>query len=446
MKRPKFSTAIGLALIITSFPALMAQDVAKVSLALPYATKGKVEFTEAASTASTPQTTNLTTPLAIIAGGKITTDSSGSATVTLSSVGTVQMERNTEIQIPAEADAKHSLELLKGKLFLQINGEELQKNRAGEFRLKTPTALLAVKGTRFFVECGKQSDTVGLHEGSLSVLEPGSQSAVLLVPDQGVTVSAGSISAPRPLSSNEKNANARQVYQHLALVKTPLLICSSWASDAYYKNKAVQVSSKSLRDWEHLNFYSQIFSVYYLGAALLQPGAGTNNKTPQTPLVSALGEVHSVIPFAYPAVTAKSKKDNPGAAPQVEFRAAIQLHLKGNSWRAKNAGLSKIGDLVGLQLHFKLQNIEWAFCSTTQILSGGEGLSRSRGIVLTRPQGAIPDQEWENDCIVPILVSKSGENSGPRIYIYAHSPEGVAGKQDKAEITLSKMVLVSQVE
>ena len=149
MKKSMLSAAICLALLTTSISSLMAQDVVKVPQALPFATKGKVDLTEASPTAGALQTTIPTLPTAITAGGKISTDAGGSAAVTLVGLGTVQMERNTEIQIPAEPDAKHSLELMKGKLFLRINGEELQKNKAGEFRLKTPTALLAVKGTRF---------------------------------------------------------------------------------------------------------------------------------------------------------------------------------------------------------------------------------------------------------------------------------------------------------
>ena len=241
--------------------------------------------------------------------------------------------------------------------------------------------------------------------------------------------------------------NTRNVYQEISLVKTPLLICSSRSADYYYEDKTILFSSKSMRDWEHLSFESPIFNVYHVksgGSSVRAPVVKTNDKTIKAPFVSPMGEVSAVIPFSYPAKAPPGEKG--WTAPQIAFRTSVGLHLKGGVWRAQNAGLSKVGDLVGLQLHFKLQNVERILCSTSQSVAGAGGVATSRGVVLYQPPGMLPGQEWEQDCVVPVAVGKSGENSGTRIYIYAYAPAGTAGTSDKAEITLSKMVLVSHAD
>ena len=92
-------------------------------------------------------------------------------TVVFPEAGTTKVEPGSGIRIPAE-DGEHakaaapSLELLNGKLFLDIDGAKLATKKK-QFRLKTPTAILAVKGTRFFTETGEGMDTAGVHHGKV---------------------------------------------------------------------------------------------------------------------------------------------------------------------------------------------------------------------------------------------------------------------------------------
>ena len=60
------------------------------------------------------------------------------------------MGADSEVRVPAATGKERSLEMLKGRLFLNISADDLKQRAAGEFRLKTPAALLAVKGTKFF--------------------------------------------------------------------------------------------------------------------------------------------------------------------------------------------------------------------------------------------------------------------------------------------------------
>ena len=80
----------------------------------------------------------------------------------------MKLEKETQVRLPA-ATTPQSLEMLKGKLFFDINAAEIKKNQNAEFRLKTPASLLAVKGTQFFVESGGGQDVVDVHEGSAAI-------------------------------------------------------------------------------------------------------------------------------------------------------------------------------------------------------------------------------------------------------------------------------------
>jgi FecR-like protein len=440
MKKLISPAALCLALITTGLSTVMAQDVAKVSQALPFATKGQVDLTEAALDVSNSQAVQITTqakpPIAITAGGTIRTDASGSASVTLSGIGTVQMERNTEIQIPAEPDAKHSLELLKGKLLLRINAEDLQKRQAGEFRLKTPTALLAVKGTRFFVDCDKKSDTVGLHEGSVSVLEPDSQSTALLVPNQAVTVSAGSISAPRPLTDKEKK-NAGTL-EEIGTVNTPLMVETSGGkkgSMIFWQGKVGPRPSSArgtlgflITDLEHVSF-----------------AYNASDKSSNELMVDGT----MVIVREYDYLFAKrgtTSKTLAAALENYQVGCTSSMHFKGDVWRAKNAGLSQIGPLIGMQVRLRLKNVAKLSCyigTATQSTIPSDGV-----ISFSAPPGLATGATWEQACVIPCTVDKTGENSKYRLYLFIHpeGPRDAAGnlRQDIATVSLSGISLISR--
>ena len=124
--------------------------------------------------------------------------------VILTGVGTARLEPHTEIQVPAASDRDQSLRLLKGRLFFNVNAEDLKKRAGGEFRLKTPAALLAVKGTEFFVDSTEGLDTIGVHRGSVSVESSTTHAAVALNVGEALNVRPKGIESRRPFNVSER--------------------------------------------------------------------------------------------------------------------------------------------------------------------------------------------------------------------------------------------------
>lgn len=450
MKKSMSPAAICLALT-TSFSFLTAQEVAKVSLALPFDTKGKVELTAAAASDSAAQTTTPPRPTAITAGGKISTDDSGSAAVTLGGLGTVQMERNTEIQIPAEADAPHSLELLKGKLFLQINAEELQKKNAGEFRLKTPASLLAVKGTRFFVDCERKSETVGLHEGKVLVTESTGKGTAELLPGQAVTVSPGSISPVGPLSARDKNG--AKAYDVLDLTRTPLLLTfdPQWASGSagqpqpiqyFHEGRLLQTPPGALNDWEFLRFHNFNGSGYdYINGQRVPVD-------PVKPLsITPEGAVVMATQYRYKAVSKRVKGKMEMLQPvlgDVVKSIRADIHFKGRAWRSAHAGNADVGPLLGLQLRLRVKNVGRVAAAINTSFYTSTSLSTVFEAPPDLPEGGV----WERELVLPVKLDKTGEDSRYNLHlnIYPQGPADAAGnlRSGTAELTILDCALVSK--
>jgi hypothetical protein len=137
------------------------------------------------------------------------------------------------VRLPAKPDPKltpqkqseaeglgHNLELMKGRLFLNIDPEQVKQRGPTTFRLKTPSALLAVKGTEFFSETTPQGDLVGVHEGAVVVYHPVTGDSVSLAAGQAVTITTTEISKPRALNLAEKKLDAN--YEHTRLRRETL--------------------------------------------------------------------------------------------------------------------------------------------------------------------------------------------------------------------------------
>ncbi len=451
MKRSMSLAAICLALTTSSLSVLTAQDVAKVSLALPFETKGKVELTAAAPADSTEQTTTPPRPTVITAGGKISTDESGSAAVTLGGLGTVQMERNTEIQIPAEADATHSLELLKGKLFLQINAEELQKKNAGEFRLKTPASLLAVKGTRFFVDCDRKGETVGLHEGKVLVTESAGKGTAELLPGQAVTVSPAGISPVVPLSAKDKNG--ARAYDTLTLTRTPLLLTfdSRAAAGAgaqqvpmqyFHEGRLLPEPPGNLNDWEFLRFSNFDASVYqYInGQRVAADKVSPLSITPE-------GAVVMATQYRYMPVNKRVKGKTQAAQPvlgDLVKSVRADIHFKGRAWRSVQAGNADVGPLLGLHLRLRVKNVG----RVTSAINTSFYASYSLNTVFEAPPDLPEGGVWERELVLPVKLDKTGEDSRYNLHlnIYPEGPMDAAGnlRSGTAELTILDCALVSK--
>ncbi len=165
---------------------VQAQDVtASISQVIPFASTGMVTTVDgkekpisASASANTTGSTNATTAAFMAqTGGKISTGADGATSLILGGTGTARMQADSEVRVPAATEKSHSLEMLKGRLFMNIRADDLKKRASGEFRLKTPAALLAVKGTKFFAITQDGADIIGVHEGEVVVTTPDGKSS-----------------------------------------------------------------------------------------------------------------------------------------------------------------------------------------------------------------------------------------------------------------------------
>lgn len=136
-------------------------------------------------------------------GSTLATGAGSSAFISIPSTGTFRMGAETQVRLPQADEKVHTLELLKGRLFINISAEEIKKRGTAEFRLKTPAALLAVKGTRFFAITKGGTDTVGVHQGSVEVHEPVSKQTLVINAGSAVDVIVGRLGKERPLTTEE---------------------------------------------------------------------------------------------------------------------------------------------------------------------------------------------------------------------------------------------------
>ncbi len=180
-------------------PAVAAVPAAaRVAQVMVYAAEGTV------NSGTSTTTTAKKVPPVTEAGGTLSTGADASTSLALGSLGAARMQKDTEVKVPAEAETGHSLELLKGKLFMNIDAAELKKDGPQEFKLKTPAALLAVKGTRFFATAKDDQELVGVHEGKVVVQDAAGQATVELTDGMVVDITAGKLGSARAMTSDEK--------------------------------------------------------------------------------------------------------------------------------------------------------------------------------------------------------------------------------------------------
>jgi len=155
-------------------------------------------------------------------GSTLATGAASSAAIAIASAGSFMMGPNTQVRLPQEEENGHSLELLKGELFLNISAEDLKKSGNSTFRLKTPAALLAVKGTRFFAVSESGSDVAGVHEGSVDVSEPKSNQTVALQAGKAVPIKIGQMGQERPMTQKEQALQRQYAILETKIVETKI--------------------------------------------------------------------------------------------------------------------------------------------------------------------------------------------------------------------------------
>ena len=160
-------------------------------------------------------------PFTVEAGAALRSGGEDGTVLILDTSGSAKMKSETAIKVPAENTSAHSLEQLSGTLFFKIDADELKKTQKSEFRLKTPTALLAVKGTHFFAHCDGGVDRIGVHEGVVMVHEPVSRKTITLTAGNAVEVQSGTMGEERPLTADELSDQAQ--YEGLELQTVQIL-------------------------------------------------------------------------------------------------------------------------------------------------------------------------------------------------------------------------------
>ncbi len=211
----RFSLSMPMSCSMLAFISLLgcqpaqAQNVFAVAELRITSTAGDVSATTAAGTklaaiqvptASGEKPTTATQQ----AGAVIQTGPDSQATLAIPDAGTMLMGADTEVRLPKPGDKVQSLELLRGKLFLNIRAGEVKKQGAASFRLKTPAALLAVKGTKFFAFSEKGAETCGVNEGGIAAFAAASRQITALETGNALAITKGKTEAPRPLTAEEK--------------------------------------------------------------------------------------------------------------------------------------------------------------------------------------------------------------------------------------------------
>ncbi len=237
-----------------------SQAVARVSQVLPFATSGTVTSAggtvtagEAPISASPGNASVQSNQLNIArAGEKITTSVDGATSLVLgdgAEEGTARLGPDSEVKVPDAGEKGHSLELLKGQLFLNISADQLKQRGGSEFKLKTPTALLAVKGTKFFSRLGSGKDIIGVHAGSVAVTEPTTGQMLTLVAGQAVDVSPGILGAMREMTAEEK-----QLAPEYDKARITRMICGVHDTKNQYFYQGEKVDIKAYPDLQYYHW------------------------------------------------------------------------------------------------------------------------------------------------------------------------------------------------
>ncbi len=419
--------------------------------ALPFATEGKVEIVSTAATATATATGDaasktVVTPKSLAGGGTISTAKDGSASVTLGDLGSVRLDGDTKIEIPAAADAGHSLELLKGKLHLQINSEELQKRQAGEFRLKTPAALLAVKGTKFFVSSDAKGDTVGLHEGSVAVQGTADAAPVILSPGEAVETSGGKAEPVRPMTAAEKRDVA--AYAESGTVFTSLGIVQGYFKDSgrpapvFFEGKYAEAMPAStavpfLKGIEWVNFRSSGDAYSTRGKERMYvPGSHFEESSAAKPD----GTLEYALKYRYGPRYKSPKEEREVKLEDFMINISGTLNVQGRAWRMKHAGQS-MGELIGIYLRVGVKNV-------ARLDAYSSSVAERQSFAPPVPTAAASG--WEQSFVIPVTLRRSGSHDGVyfSLYYYPDGPYDAQGalREGVAEVRILECRMISEAK
>lgn len=199
--------------------------------------KGETRIIKARATTSQSEITSESQfSLAIRPGDLIRTPQDVFCDVLIPSVGTLRLAPESEVRLPAEKSEtdkqENSMELLKGKLFMDIDGVALKRQNNQQFRLKTPTTILAVRGTQLFAEARDGVDTAGVFTGEIVVMEVASGQSTAVQSGMAVDSKPGGLGPLR--KATEEETRAGDIFDPLTLHAAPAESKSRKASLTYF--------------------------------------------------------------------------------------------------------------------------------------------------------------------------------------------------------------------
>ncbi len=392
-----------------------AQAVAHVSQVLPFASKGAVsslgkgEAAVVPPSGSTTETSIAAAGTAKVAaeGGTVVTGAGSASSLLLGSTGTARMGEDSAVQVPEATEKNHSLELLKGRLFMNINGEELKKRDASEFRLKTPAALLAVKGTRFFTVSQEDGDIIGVHEGRVSVTEPTSGKSLDLEAGKAVSVSPGKLGETREMTDEEKGYAPE--YAAADLVRTPIPIAikspvpnTKKLQILLYQNGAVSVVGEDSADRVHYGTRLDAKIGPYFDWRVLKAG---RNSIPVSPQLTADGVVHYVWTAKEAAATYQCYFDFGGYS---RTNYSEDSYSRLNKINPPPMSKSTAGAPVAIQFRVRSKNISTAAFA---VINGEKAKAWS---------ALSHEGEWVEAWLLPQLVPAMAGNPASLEFPYSH--------------------------
>lgn len=245
LPRPMLSFGVVLLIACRAMPCAQAQSPSlfMVDEIKVVSTSGSVATRSAAGTTTpvtvNPQNTAAGSPLpALKPGTALATGPGGNAILSIPSVGKIVAGPETQLRVPEGAGTQGSLELIKGRLFLDVDAAALKKRGESTFRLKTPAALLAVKGTRFFAIAEGGNEVAGVHQGvvALQAAAAAAATAVDIQAGNAISLTGGQPGPVRPMTTEEANLAKFYLYavqttgnsldmRFAAVPGTPVLLC-----------------------------------------------------------------------------------------------------------------------------------------------------------------------------------------------------------------------------
>lgn len=452
----KFMTLILTGIIVlVSVSSSDAQTVVHVSQMLPFASSGTVSSlakgvvpTSTPASGSGSETSIASTGNATLTGegGRVVTGENGASSLLLGTSGTARMGADSELKVPEATEKNHSLELLKGRLFMNIRGEELKKRGNAEFRLKTPTALLAVKGTKFFTISENGTDTIGVHEGSVTVTEPASGKSIELEAGSAVNTSPGILSEMRAMTDEEKGYVPEYAAADLVSAPIPVAIKSPVPNTKklqilLYQNGRLSVLGEEGMDLVHYGTRLDPQMGPYLDWRVLKSG---RNSFPVSPRLTADGTVH----YSW---TAKE----PGAVYQCyfDFGGQSRTNYSDDSYtrlnRVNPPPLTENlqGTPVAIQFRARVKNVSGAFF----VFGGQTGFNRNGAAAGSEGSGTkawdalAAAEDWVDVLMLPKQTPASKGSPGSRVFPYSYLRLVGSFKQGSTAATVMALELADFV-